>query len=142
MGKKAVTTSFKVIEKEESMMTKVFFTIGSISGFLAVAVGAFAAHFLKEKLSPEMFSIFEVGVRYHMYHALGLFVVAWAISYFTSSNLAPAGWLFIVGTIIFSGSLYVLSLSGTRWWGMVTPIGGLCFLAGWFWMAWSIWREL
>ena len=96
------------------VMTKTFFIIASLSSFLSVALGAFAAHALKQKLTPEMFNIFEVGVRYHFYHAVGLFIVAWAISYFTTANLVPAGWLFIAGTIIFSGSLYALSLSGMR----------------------------
>ena len=124
------------------VMTKTFFIIASLSSFLSVALGAFAAHALKQKLTPEMFNIFEVGVRYHFYHAVGLFIVAWAISYFTTANLVPAGWLFIAGTIIFSGSLYAFSLSGMKWLGAITPIGGLCFLAGWLWMAWGVWRAL
>ena len=114
--------------------------LGSLSAFVAVALGAFAAHFLKDKLTPEMFNIFEVGVRYHFYHALGLFVVAWAITHFTAANISPAGWLFVAGTIIFSGGLYALSLSGVRWFGAITPIGGLCFLGGWLWMGWSVWK--
>ena len=123
-------------------MAKTFFIIASLSAFAAVALGAFAAHKLKQRLSPEMFSIFEVGVRYHVYHVFALFIVAWGISYFTTANLVPAGWLFITGTIIFSGSLYILSLTEIRWLGAITPIGGLCFLAGWLWMAWSVWKAL
>ena len=112
-----------------------------LSAFAAVALGAFAAHILKQKLSAEMFGIFEVGVRYHVYHVFALFIVAWAITYFTNANLGPAGWLFIAGTVIFSGSLYALSLTEIRWLGAITPIGGLCFLAGWLWMAWSIMKQ-
>lgn len=121
-------------------MTRIFFIIGSLSGLLAVALGAFAAHALKEKLSPDLFNIFEVGVRYHFYHALALFVVAWGVGQFPGANLSPSGWLFVAGTAIFSGSLYALSLTGVRWFGAVTPVGGVCFLAGWFWMAWQVWR--
>jgi uncharacterized membrane protein YgdD (TMEM256/DUF423 family) len=123
-------------------MARIFFIIASCSAFLAVALGAFAAHLLKDKLTPEFFGIFEVGVRYHFYHALGLFVVAWAISQFVTPNFIPAGWLFIIGSILFSGSLYVLSLTGIRWIGVITPVGGLCFLAGWLWMGWAMWRAL
>ncbi len=122
-------------------MVKLFVTIGSLSAFLAVMLGAFAAHALKNKLSPDLFSIFEVGVRYHMYHALGMFVVAWAASHFQSENFWLAGWLFIVGTVVFSGSLYALSLTGMKWLGAITPIGGLCFLAGWAWLGWSAWKS-
>ena|ERR1051326_832549 len=123
-------------------MTRLFFVIGSISGFLAVAIGAFAAHALKEKLPPDLFNIFEVGVRYHFYHALALFAVAWGITQFPNSNLTPAGWLFVAGTVIFSGSLYAMSLTGFRWLGAITPVGGVCFLAGWFWMAWQVWKAV
>jgi uncharacterized membrane protein YgdD (TMEM256/DUF423 family) len=121
-------------------MARTFFIIASLSACIAVALGAFAAHILKQKLTPEMFGIFEVGVRYHVYHVFALFIVAWAITYFTAANFVPAGWLFVAGTFIFSGSLYLLSLTETRWLGAITPIGGLCFLAGWLWMAWSVWK--
>ena len=121
-------------------MARTFFIIASLSACIAVALGAFAAHILKQKLTPEMFGIFEMGVRYHVYHVFALFIVAWATTYFTTANFVPAGWLFVAGTFIFSGSLYLLSLTETRWLGAITPIGGLCFLAGWLWMAWSVWK--
>ena len=121
-------------------MDRFFFIAGSLSAFLAVALGAFAAHGLKNKMPPEMFNIFEVGVRYHMYHALGLLAVAWASSRWPGTHFTAAGWLFIVGTIIFSGSLYLLSLTGLRWLGAITPIGGLAFLIGWLLLAWGVWR--
>lgn len=113
-------------------MTKTFFLTGTLFGFLAVSLGAFGAHALKSKLSTEMLSVFETGVRYQMYHALALLMVAWASAYFHSNWTNAAGWFFIFGVIIFSGSLYTLSLTGVRIWGAVTPIGGLLFLAGWF----------
>ncbi|MEK6601249.1 MAG: DUF423 domain-containing protein [Candidatus Binatota bacterium] len=119
-------------------MDRFFFIAGSISAFLAVALGAFAAHGLRTKLSPEMFNIFEVGVRYHMYHALALLAVAWASSRWPGGSVTAAGWLFLAGTIIFSGSLYLLSLTGLRWLGAITPVGGLAFLLGWLLLAWRV----
>lgn len=120
---------------------KTLFIAGSLSAFLAVALGAFAAHALKQKLSEEMFNIFEVGVRYHMYHALGLLIVGLAATRFSEANMAPVGWLFIAGTMLFSGSLYALSLSGMKWLGAITPFGGLCFLAGWLLLALKTWKS-
>ncbi len=119
-------------------MDRFFFSAGAIAAFVAVALGAFGAHSLKTKLSPEMLDIFEVGVRYQMYHALGLIAVAWATTRWPEANLNSAGWAFIIGIVIFSGSLYLLSATGMRWLGAITPIGGLAFLAGWAILAWSI----
>ena len=121
-------------------MDRFFFIAGSLSAFIGVALGAFAAHGLKTKLSPEMFNVFEVGVRYHMYHALALLAVAWASTRWPGGSVTAAGWLFLVGTVIFSGSLYLLSLTGLRWLGAITPIGGLAFLIGWLLLAWAIWQ--
>lgn len=121
-------------------MDRLFFLLGSLSAFLAVALGAFAAHGLKGKLPPDMFNIFEVGVRYHMYHALALLAVAWACTRWPGMPANAAGWLFVSGTVIFSGTLYLLALGGPRWLGMITPIGGLAFLAGWLLLAWVVWR--
>ena len=123
-----------------NLMDRLFFIIGSVSAFLAVALGAFAAHGLKGKLTPDMFNVFEVGVRYHMYHALALLGVAWASTRWPGTYVAAAGWLFIFGTIVFSGSLYLLALGGPRWLGAITPIGGLAFLIAWILLAWSVWR--
>ena len=109
--------------------------IAAIFMFLAVAIGAFGAHGLKQKLNPEMLSIFETAVRYHVYHALGLFVVSWLSEKTTSSIVNASGWAFVLGIVIFSGSLYILSITGVRWLGAITPIGGACFLVGWIILA-------
>jgi uncharacterized membrane protein YgdD (TMEM256/DUF423 family) len=121
-------------------MDRFFFTAGAISAFLAVALGAFAAHGLRSKLPADMFNVFEVGVRYHMYHALALLAVAWASTRWPGTPVTAAGWFFIFGTLVFSGSLYLLALGGPRWLGAITPVGGLAFLIGWLLLAWAVWR--
>ncbi len=112
-------------------MKSIFFAIGSFFSLLGVLLGAFGAHTLKKKLTVEMLDIFEVGVRYQMYHGIGLIIVAWALSQWHQTLTTAAGLCFIVGILIFSGSLYTLSLTGIRWLGAITPIGGLAFIAGW-----------
>jgi uncharacterized membrane protein YgdD (TMEM256/DUF423 family) len=121
-------------------MDRFFFTSGAVAALIAVALGAFGAHSLRAKLSPDMLAIFETGVRYQMYHALGLIGVAWAMTRWPESNLNPAGWAFIVGIVIFSGSLYILSIFDIRWLGAITPIGGLALLIGWAILVWSVGR--
>jgi uncharacterized membrane protein YgdD (TMEM256/DUF423 family) len=121
-------------------MDRFFFLSGAIAAFIAVALGAFGAHSLKTKLSADMLNIFEIGVRYQMYHALGLIAVAWAMTRWPEANLNAAGWAFIVGIVVFSGSLYLLSATDIRWLGAITPIGGLAFLIGWAILIWSIGR--
>jgi uncharacterized membrane protein YgdD (TMEM256/DUF423 family) len=86
-----------------------------------------------------MLAIFDTGLRYHMFHALGLVAVGWAATRWPGAPMTAAGWLFVAGTVIFSGSLYLLALSGQRWLGAITPLGGLCFLAGWSVLAWRVW---
>jgi uncharacterized membrane protein YgdD (TMEM256/DUF423 family) len=120
-------------------MVQVFFVVGSFSALVAVALGAFAAHGLRGRLSPDMLNTFEVGVRYQMYHALALLAVAWAITRWPGASASAAGWLFVAGTVLFSGSLYVLTLTGVRWLGAITPFGGVAFLLGWLALAWSAW---
>ena len=121
-------------------MDRLFFLLGSLSAFLGVGLGAFAAHALKARLAPELLATFEVGVRYQMYHALALFAVAWAATRWPGAAVAASGWLFVAGTLLFSGSLYALALTGTRWLGAITPLGGLAFLAGWLCLAWAAWK--
>jgi uncharacterized membrane protein YgdD (TMEM256/DUF423 family) len=123
-------------------MERIFFATGAISAFIGVAAGAFGAHGLKDRLSTEMLMVFETGVRYQMYHAFALLAAAWATARFVNSPqiVALGGWLFIVGTILFSGSLYALSLTETRWLGAITPLGGLAFLAGWLCLAYAAFK--
>ena len=123
-------------------MSKSFFLLGTFFSFLGVALGAFGAHALKQKLTPEALQTFEVGVRYQMYHAFALFVVAWAIQTWNLSPAAASGWWFTAGIILFSGSLYTLALTGIPWFGIVTPFGGICFLLGWVLLGWQVWKAV
>ena len=116
-------------------MDRMFFTLGAVSAFLSVAAGAFGAHALRARISPELLATFETGARYQMYHALGLVAVAWAVTRWPGAAAQWAGWLFVVGTVLFSGSLYGLAVSGVRWLGAITPLGGVAFLAGWICLA-------
>jgi uncharacterized membrane protein YgdD (TMEM256/DUF423 family) len=114
---------------------RLFLACGAISAFIAVAAGAFGAHALRGRLTPEMLAVFEVGVRYQMYHALALLAVAWMLGRWPGPWPVRAGWLFLAGTVLFSGSLYLLALTGIRWLGAITPLGGLAFLTGWLCLA-------
>jgi len=117
-----------------------FVALGALSAMLAVAAGAFGAHALQERLPPERLAIFEVAARYHMYHALGMLAAGWVLDRRPRLAARAAGWLFAIGTVLFSGSLYALALSGLRWLGAITPFGGLAFLAGWLALAWAALR--
>ena len=108
-----------------------WFATGAVLCGLGVVLGAFGAHGLRDRLAPDMLAVFETGVRYHLIHALALLAVAWAASRWPSGWVGSAGWLFLVGVIVFSGSLYLLAVTGARWLGAITPIGGLCLTAGW-----------
>lgn len=113
-------------------MPSLFIALAAINGFIAVGLGAFAAHGLKNRLPEDLLAIFQTGVQYQMYHALALFGVGLLAMQLSDSTLLRAsGWAFVIGIVIFSGSLYVLSLSGVRWLGAITPIGGVAFLTGW-----------
>ena len=122
-------------------MDTTFALAGSLSALVAVAAGAFGAHALRARLSPELLAVFETGARYQMYHALALLVVAWAVTRWPGTPVRAAGWLFVGGTVLFSGSLYLLALTGARWLGAVTPLGGLLFLSGWLALAAGIARS-
>src|SRR5512136_2703091 len=102
--------------------------LGAVLGALGGAAGAFGAHGLKARLSPEMLAVFETGVRYHLIHALALLAVAWATTRWESAFIRAAGWVFVVGVLLFSGSLYAMCLTGLRALGAITPIGGVAFI--------------
>lgn len=122
-------------------MERFFFIAGSLLGFLAVGLGAFGAHGLKTYLDANLLVTFETGVRFQMYHSFALLAVAMAYTKWPVKGLIISGWMFITGIVLFSGSLYVLSLSGVRSLGIITPFGGLAFLMGWLCMAWSVWKR-
>ena len=113
-------------------MINLWFRVAAVLMFAGVVLGAFGAHGLKTRLSPESLAIYHTAVLYHFLHALGLFVVAWAAAHSPASGrVRLAGFAFIFGILVFSGSLYLLSITGLRWLGAITPIGGLLFLIGW-----------
>jgi len=113
-------------------MHPIFLLLSAVCAFVAVAMGAFGAHGLKEILSPDMLAVYKTAVTYQMWHALGLGFMAILRQQNPENELVKyAGWLMFSGIILFSGSLYLLSLSGLKWLGMITPLGGLCFLAAW-----------
>lgn len=119
-------------------MDKTFFFIGSLSGAIGVLLGAFGSHGLRKRLTTESMATFEIGVRYQMYHAFALIAASIASGQGRASSLPSiAGWLFAIGTILFSGSLYLLALTQKRWLGAITPFGGLAFIAGWVCLALS-----
>ena len=124
-------------------MAKVFITLASLSGMLAVVLGAFGAHALKNRLDDYAMGVFHTAVQYQFYHSLALLAVGViALNHPQAALLRSSGWLFALGIVVFSGSLYVLSFSGLRWLGAVTPIGGLSFIAGWACLAAASWTLL
>ena len=124
-------------------MAKLFITLGSLSGMLAVVFGAFGAHGLRNRLDAYFMGVFETAVQYHFYHALAILAVGViALSQPQTVMLKSAGWLFLIGTVVFSGSLYLLALTGIKWLGAITPLGGLAFIAGWACLAAAGWKLL
>ncbi|TWI59727.1 DUF423 domain-containing protein [Halalkalibacter nanhaiisediminis] len=124
-------------------MAKLFIFIGSIVMALSVAIGAFGAHGLEGRLTERMMKNYQTGVQYHMIHGIGLLVVglvAWKLT--SSSMLNGAGWSFLIGIILFSGSLYVMALTGITKLGAITPIGGLAFIVGWVLLGIAVLRGL
>ena len=111
-------------------------TLGALNGAIAVAAGAFGAHGLRERLEPRALEIFETAARYQMFHALAMVLCA----VIATRGATTAGWLFQAGIVVFSGSLYALALSDVKVLGAITPLGGVAFLAGWLWLAWTTWR--
>ncbi|MEM6729982.1 MAG: DUF423 domain-containing protein [Myxococcota bacterium] len=121
-------------------MDRVFLILAGVFGAAGVSAGAFGAHALRERLDPELLRVWNTGAEYHLLHALALVGVAWAASRSPGLAASVAGWAMTVGIIVFSGSLYVLALSGARWLGAATPLGGLAFIVGWLALAVSAWR--
>ncbi|MBA5865530.1 MAG: DUF423 domain-containing protein [Nitrospira sp. CR1.3] len=113
-----------------------FFLLGGIAAGIGVAAGAFGAHSLKGMLDVSMLAVFETAVRYQMYHALGLCIVAWAVDRYAAERFSIVGWCFAAGILLFSGSLYGVALTGARWLGALTPLGGAAFITGWILFAW------
>jgi len=122
-------------------MERHFLGIGALSAAIAVTAGAFGAHGLSDMVTAERLVVWETAARYHMYHALALLIVAYLCSQKSGGPARLAGWLFVAGTVIFSGSLYTLTLTGITILGAITPLGGACLIAGWLVLAWGVWRR-
>ena len=123
-------------------MNKIFLLTASVLGFIAVALGAFSAHALQNILTAKMLSVFQTAVTYQFYHALALFMVGLLQTQFDTVRLTLVGMFFISGVVLFSGSLYVLALTGVKTFAIVTPFGGVCFLLGWMTLAWRIYKGI
>lgn len=125
-----------------TVLTKTFLLLGSINAALAVGLGAFGAHVLRGRLSESLLSTYQTGVQYHFYHALGLFAVALVASQLPNSILVKwSGWLMLAGIILFSASLYLLSITGMRWLGAITPLGGVAFISAWLLLAAAVFKQ-
>ncbi len=122
-------------------MDRLFIIIGALSGGIGVAAGAFGAHALRARLEPRMLEVFETGARYQMYHAIAMLAAAWIVTRFPGALSNASGWLFLAGTLLFSGSLYAMALTGVRALGAITPLGGVCFIAGWACLALAAMRQ-
>jgi uncharacterized membrane protein YgdD (TMEM256/DUF423 family) len=121
-------------------MDRTFFALGCVLAFLGIVAGAFAAHGLKGHLTAHQLDIWETGARYHLYQSLALLGVAWATTRWPGRAVDTAGWLFVAGVVLFSGSLYLLAVTDVKVLGAVTPLGGVCFLVGWALLALAAWR--
>jgi uncharacterized membrane protein YgdD (TMEM256/DUF423 family) len=115
-------------------LDKTFFALGALLGGLGVAAGAFGAHALRDHLAPERLAQYELAVRYQLYHAFALMAAAWAARQWPDSTATTAGWLFVVGVLIFCGTVYALAFGSPRWFGAITPIGGISLIAGWLFL--------
>jgi uncharacterized membrane protein YgdD (TMEM256/DUF423 family) len=124
------------------MSARTFATFGAASGFVAVAAGAFGSHLLKKTLSAEMLDVFDIAVRYQMFHALALFAAAWVCERWPGRAARAAGWCFVIGTVIFCATLYALALTGVKVLGALTPVGGACFMLGWLLLTQATWSGM
>ena len=125
------------------MTARFALTMGALLALVAVALGAFGAHALKGRLEPDMATVWQTAAQYHGWHALALVAAGLLLLHRPDAGaIAAAAWLFAAGVVLFSGSLYLLALTGARWLGAVTPFGGFAFLAGWAAFAWGAWRTL
>lgn len=122
---------------------KLFAMLGAVTMALGVIFGAFGSHGLKDRLSVDMLAVYQTGVQYQIYHALGLLLVAaLMVPYPNATGLRTGGWILLAGIILFSGSLYLLALTGWRFFGPITPVGGVCFIVGWLWIFWAMLKEM
>lgn len=123
-------------------MQKTFLILGAINAFVCIALGAFGAHGLKKMLSADMLAVYQTGIQYHFYHAFGILIIGLLLLHFPKSRLIPiSGWLMLAGIVLFSLSLYVLSITGIRALGMITPFGGVSFLSAWALLIYAIWKD-
>ena len=121
---------------------KIFLLLGSLAMMIAVGLGAFGAHGLKDRLAADMLAVYRTGVEYHVYHALGLLAVGMIAAHLPESDLVKwSGWLMAAGIVLFSGSLYLLALTGTRWLGAITPLGGAAWIVAWALLAAALLRS-
>jgi len=120
---------------------RLLLVLGALAAMLAVMLGAFGAHALRGRLPADMLAIYQTGVQYHFWHALGVLAIGLTLLHAPGSGaVRAAGWLMLAGIVVFSGSLYVLATTGMRWLGAITPLGGLAFIAAWIAYAWGVWR--
>jgi uncharacterized membrane protein YgdD (TMEM256/DUF423 family) len=124
-----------------SSVTKLFLILGSSNAMIAVLLGAFAAHGLKDKLPEQLLNTFQTGVQYHFYHALGLIAVGLIASHVPGVGIKVSGWLMVTGIVLFSGSLYMLAITGVRTLGMITPVGGICLILAWSILTVSVFKS-
>jgi len=124
-----------------SETSRTFIIIGSIAGFLSVALGAFGAHGLKQLLSSELMAIYQTAVSYQIYHSLALILIALIFQHQQNKYIKAAGWIMLAGMLVFSGSLYLLTLTDTRWLGAITPIGGTLLLISWLLLGLGVFKK-
>ena len=129
--------------KDDTRVTDRHLTIlAALNMIAAVGAGAFGAHGLKQHVSADLLAVWHTGVLYHLIHAIGLFIIALLCRHYSTGLLPIAGLIMFVGIVLFSGSLYILTLTGTRWLGAITPLGGVAFLVAWALVAWAAWRSV